>query len=163
MQKRLTDPRSKRQRMLALTPELVALTHPADRGSRVRRRASPISRRRNTGRSSPRRLPARRGGAMWLFAFGSLIWKPGCAHRGGAEGAGARLASRLPPRLGLPLARQPEHPNLMMGLDRGGQCARHSLPAAARRGGEEPRRAHSPRDADQAAGRACRSRRRRAG
>lgn len=61
-------------------------------------------------------------GPMWLFAFGSLIWKPGCEHveerRGVARGWHRAF------RLGWDYRWRgnAEHPNLMMGLDRGGEC-----------------------------------------
>jgi cation transport protein ChaC len=61
-------------------------------------------------------------GPMWLFAFGSLIWKPGCdvveERRGIARGWHRAF------RLGWDYRWRgnAEHPNLMMGLDRGGQC-----------------------------------------
>jgi len=62
------------------------------------------------------------GGPMWLFAFGSLIWKPGCEfveeRRGVARGWHRAF------RLGWDYRWRgnSEHPNLMMGLDRGGEC-----------------------------------------
>src|SRR5262245_16572232 len=61
-------------------------------------------------------------GPVWLFAFGSLIWKPGCEHveerRGVARGWHRAF------RLGWDYRWRgnAEHPNLSMGLDRGGEC-----------------------------------------
>lgn len=61
-------------------------------------------------------------GPMWLFAFGSLIWKPGCDHVEERKGLvrGWHRAFRL--GWDYRWRGNAEHPNLMMGLDRGGQC-----------------------------------------
>jgi len=61
------------------------------------------------------------GGDAWLFAFGSLIWKPECAHVeercGIAHGWRRSFCFRIRRFRGTP-----ECPGLMMSLDRGGQC-----------------------------------------
>jgi len=61
-------------------------------------------------------------GPIWLFAFGSLIWKPGCEHVEERKGLvrGWHRAFRL--GWDYRWRGNAEHPNLMMGLDRGGQC-----------------------------------------
>lgn len=61
-------------------------------------------------------------GDLWLFAFGSLIWKPACEvveHKKGLVRGWHRAF-----RLGWDTRWRgnKEHPNLMMGLCRGGQC-----------------------------------------
>ena len=63
-----------------------------------------------------------RSGPIWLFAFGSLIWKPGCEHVEERKGLvrGWHRAFRL--GWDYRWRGNAEHPNLMMGLDRGGQC-----------------------------------------
>jgi len=62
------------------------------------------------------------GALTWLFAYGSLIWKPGVVHvaeqPGVAHGWHRRFCITMPRFRGTP-----ESPGLMMALDRGGQCA----------------------------------------
>ncbi|WP_151638820.1 gamma-glutamylcyclotransferase [Noviherbaspirillum aerium] len=57
----------------------------------------------------------------WLFAFGSLIWKPECEFAeercGTAHGWHRSFCFRIRRHRGTP-----ECPGLMMSLDRGGQC-----------------------------------------
>lgn len=61
------------------------------------------------------------GQDAWLFAFGSLIWKPECAHveeRSGTAWGWHRSFCFQIRRY----RATPECPGLMMSLDRGGQC-----------------------------------------
>ncbi|BBP84340.1 gamma-glutamylcyclotransferase [Pseudomonas sp. Pc102] len=63
-----------------------------------------------------------RGGPVWLFAYGSLIWRPECPT---VETRRARIHGY---HRGLYLWSQihrgtPESPGLVLGLDRGGSCA----------------------------------------
>ncbi|MBT8766490.1 gamma-glutamylcyclotransferase [Pseudomonas boanensis] len=63
-----------------------------------------------------------RGGPVWLFAYGSLIWRPECPA---VESRRARIHGY---HRGLYLWSQlhrgtPETPGLVLGLDRGGSCA----------------------------------------
>lgn len=115
-------PRPRPPRNLALTPELVALTLRAiddpgpPPGVSYFEDADYVPILAETMVGAP-------GGDFWLFAFGSLIWKPGCEvveeklglvrgwHRAFRLGFDTRWRGNA------------EHPNLMMGLDRGGQCA----------------------------------------
>jgi cation transport protein ChaC len=67
-------------------------------------------------------LAAHPGGAdTWLFAYGSLIWKPEIEHvearRGTARGWHRSFCFRITRFRGTK-----EQPGLMMSLDRGGQC-----------------------------------------
>lgn len=61
------------------------------------------------------------GGETWLFAYGSLIWKPEIEHveakRGTARGWHRSFCFRVTRFRGTK-----EQPGLMMSLDRGGQC-----------------------------------------
>jgi cation transport protein ChaC len=66
-------------------------------------------------------LPLAPDGTLWVFGYGSLIWKPGFAHDG-----------RFPARLrgyhrsfclwSHRYRGTPERPGLVLGLDRGGAC-----------------------------------------
>ncbi|MHB2169884.1 gamma-glutamylcyclotransferase [Alsobacter sp. R-9] len=68
-----------------------------------------------------RLLAERSGQDLWLFAYGSLIWRPEIEHveeriatvRGWHRSFGLRIEQHRA---------TPERPGLMMGLDRGGQC-----------------------------------------
>lgn len=115
-------PRRQRQRSLALTPELVALT--------LRKVDDPgpppgISYfgEADYGPILAETLAGAAGGPVWLFAFGSLIWNPGCAFV--EERRGLVRGWHRAFRLGWDTRWRgnAEHPNLMMGLDRGGQCS----------------------------------------
>jgi cation transport protein ChaC len=69
-----------------------------------------------------RMLATRPAGPFWLFAFGSLIWRPETAYEeartGTAHGWHRRFCLGWDERFrGCPTA-----PGLMMGLDRGGVC-----------------------------------------
>ncbi|WP_205609795.1 gamma-glutamylcyclotransferase [Noviherbaspirillum galbum] len=61
------------------------------------------------------------GQPVWLFAFGSLIWKPECEHldemRGTAYGWRRSFCFEI-----RRFRATPDCPGLMMSLDRGGQC-----------------------------------------
>jgi cation transport protein ChaC len=65
--------------------------------------------------------PLTPGDAIWVFAYGSLIWKPGFAHvetrRGVAEGWQRSFCLRIKRFRGTRA-----RPGLMMQLDRGGSC-----------------------------------------
>jgi cation transport protein ChaC len=60
-------------------------------------------------------------GDVWLFGYGSLIWKPACevgeSRRAAVQGWHRAFCFRVPRFRGTP-----EKPGLMMALDRGGQC-----------------------------------------
>ena len=66
-------------------------------------------------------LPHEPGSAVWIFAYGSLIWKPGFAHvetrRGMAQGWQRSFCLRITRFRGTRA-----QPGLMMQLDRGGFC-----------------------------------------
>ncbi len=67
-------------------------------------------------------LAARPDGPLWLFAYGSLIWKPELDHLDArparAHGWHRRFCMKLTRWRGTH-----ENPGLMMALDRGGSCA----------------------------------------
>ncbi|MFO1047892.1 MAG: gamma-glutamylcyclotransferase [Geminicoccaceae bacterium] len=85
-----------------------------------------------------RRLRQQAGGEVWVFAYGSLIWKPACAVeevRGGLA-LGWHRAFRL--KLNRWRGTK-EQPGLMLVLDRGGRCKGllQRLPAATAEAGLE--------------------------
>ena len=61
------------------------------------------------------------GGDVWLFAYGSLLWKPACetveSRRAVVQGWHRSFCFRVTRFRGTP-----DHPGLMMALDRGGEC-----------------------------------------
>ncbi len=62
-----------------------------------------------------------KGADLWLFAYGSLIWKPACE----VEDHGLALLRGWHRKFCLHLKRfrgTPDYPGLMMALDRGGSC-----------------------------------------
>jgi cation transport protein ChaC len=122
MQKRLNGrrvPRSPEQ--LALTADLVALT--------IRPIADPgppagftYFEEADYPALVAQAIAGAPAGPVWLFAFGSLIWKPGCDYV--EERKGLARGWHRAFRLGWDYRWRgnAEHPNLMMGLDRGGEC-----------------------------------------
>lgn len=121
-------------RRMSLTPELVALVHRAveDPGpiAGVDYQTDDDYERMVDGLLATH--PP--GEDAWLFAFGSLIWKPECEHTeespGVARGWHRSFCFRIRRYRG-----SEECPGLMMSLDRGGQCRGmlYRMPAAGLR------------------------------
>jgi cation transport protein ChaC len=67
---------------------------------------------------------------MWVFAYGSLMWRPDFAY---AEGTPARLFGwhRAMCILSTHWRGTPERPGLVLGLDRGGSCLGRAFRVAA--------------------------------
>lgn len=105
---------------LALTPELVALVHCAveDPGPEPGRAYLTDA---DYAALAADILGATAGGPLWVFGYGSLLWKPGFAHveRRPAVLAGWHRAFCL--RLTRWRGTR-ERPGLMLALDRGGSC-----------------------------------------
>lgn len=72
---------------------------------------------------------------LWVFAYGSLIWRPGFAHE---ERLPARLigAHRALCVYSFVHRGTPEHPGLVLGLDHGGTCRGVAYRVAAKRRAE---------------------------
>lgn len=108
-------------RRMALTPELVAMAHRAIEDSGPLPGVSYQTDEDydamvdNLLRAQPR------GEDAWIFAFGSLIWKPECEHLeercGTAHGWHRSFCFRI-----RRYRATADRPGLMMSLDRGGQC-----------------------------------------
>lgn len=108
-------------RVMSLTPELVARCH------RVVTDAGPLPGRPHLtdsdyGELVDNALATRPDGApLWLFAYGSLIWKPEIEHL--EERVAVLRGWRRSFCINQPRWRgTPEQPGLTMGLDRGGMC-----------------------------------------
>src|SRR5918998_672717 len=110
-----------RTRRMALTPEHVALVHRAledpgpEPGLAYHSEADYDAVVQTVLAQHPP------GQDAWLFAYGSLIWKPEVEHvearRGTAHGWHRSFCFRIERFRGTK-----EQPGLMMSLDRGGQC-----------------------------------------
>lgn len=111
---------SKAVRKLSLTAELVALCHRevADPGPEAKYEYFVDA---DYAKAVERLLKERPEGPFWLFAYGSLIWKPEFPTEenllGVAEGWHRSFCLRLEKYRG-----SPEQPGLMMALDKGGRC-----------------------------------------
>jgi cation transport protein ChaC len=105
---------------LSLTSELVALCHRevADPGPEAKYEYFADA---DYTKAVERLLKERPEGPFWLFAYGSLIWKPEFPTEeylvGVAEGWHRSFCMRIEKYRG-----SPEQPGLMMALDRGGRC-----------------------------------------
>ena len=104
-----------------LTPELVALVERTEPDSGPSPEL-PEPTQTDLGAVATRLLATRPPGPLWLFAYGSLIWKPELEHletrRALVRGWHRRFCMRLTRWRGTR-----EVPGLMMALDRGGSCA----------------------------------------
>jgi cation transport protein ChaC len=106
---------------MTLTPELVALVERRERDP-----GPPAGEREQTEAELAAMadviLAGKRERPLWLFAYGSLIWKPDFEHTdsvyGTAPGWHRSFCLRLTRWRGTP-----EVPALMMALDRGGSCS----------------------------------------
>jgi cation transport protein ChaC len=74
-----------------------------------------------TVQTSPSHPPLAPCGSLWVFAYGSLIWRPGFEHAG-AHPALLRGFHRSFCLWSHRYRGTPEAPGLVLGLDRGGAC-----------------------------------------
>ena len=70
-------------------------------------------------------------GALWIFGYGSLMWRPGFAHDA-AEPALLRGYHRAFCVYSVHHRGTPARPGLVLGLDRGGSCGGRAYRGAAR-------------------------------
>ena len=125
------EPKTKAAQPLMLTPELVALTIRADRGSGSAAGVTYFGDDADYDAILAETLARAPDGDIWLFAFGSLIWKPACDFV--EERIGTARGWHRAFRLGWdhPLARH----GRAAGTDDGARSRRpvhrHALPAAA--------------------------------
>lgn len=122
---------------MALTPELVARVHRQvpDPGPAVMKK-EPMTDADYRAMAEALMETHPRGEDVWVFAYGSLIWKPACDIDGQRpahlHGWHRKFCMRLVRFRGTP-----DCPGLMMSLDRGGSCRgviqRLPAPAAAER------------------------------
>ncbi|WP_353682907.1 gamma-glutamylcyclotransferase [Mesorhizobium sp.] len=119
-------PATRAPELLRLTAELVAKVEltvaipPPGNG-----RQTPDSYYEETAENIMASLPP--SGELWIFAFGSLLWKPGAefGERRSGRIHGWHRAFCLGWDRGV--RGNPENPGLMLSLDRGGQCAGAAL------------------------------------
>ncbi|WP_245506501.1 gamma-glutamylcyclotransferase [Rhizobium sp. PP-F2F-G48] len=109
-----------RQRQMSLTPELVALCYRDEPDPGLDARLTPME--DEDYRALARDLDAQSGGApLWVFAYGSLIWKPEFdpveSRRATAYGWHRAFSLKIDRWRGSRAA-----PGLMMALERGGRC-----------------------------------------
>jgi glutathione-specific gamma-glutamylcyclotransferase len=107
---------------MTLTPELVARVHREipDPGHLVMKK-EPMTDEDYRALTDALMAERQPGEDVWLFAYGSLIWKPACA----IDGQRAAYLHGWHRKFCLRLVRfrgTPECPGLMMALDRGGSC-----------------------------------------
>lgn len=114
----LTPP--SRRRVLSLTPTLTARIPPVETDAFT---ADHLTRLTDADRAAlaERLVDEMEGGPFWIFAYGSLIWKPAFeyeeARRATVHGWHRSFCMRLQSWRG-----SPENPGLMLALDRGGAC-----------------------------------------
>lgn len=112
--------RSSQNRQMSLTQELVALCERPEPVIGGDPRFTPISVEARE-KLAEKLLIELGDGELWVFAYGSLIWKPSFEHveerSGLLHGWHRSFCLELVSWRGTP-----EQPGLMMALDRGGQC-----------------------------------------
>ena len=125
-----TPPR-RSERVLALTPELVALTQRKIEDTGPDPGVAQFT-DADYDEAVTAALAGRNTEDVWIFAYGSLIWNPACEvveqRIGTAHGWHRAFRLSITRWRGTQ-----EQPGLMMGLDRGGQCTGllYRLPARA--------------------------------
>jgi cation transport protein ChaC len=106
---------------MALTPDLVARVHRAceDPGPET---GLVYHQDEDYAALAAELLAHHPGGETWLFAYGSLIWKPEIPHIEARYGTARGWHRSFCFRINRFRATR-DRPGLMMSLDRGGQCA----------------------------------------
>src|SRR5262245_2765365 len=110
-----------RQRQMSLTPELVSLCFRKEKSRGFGDQWTPLTEAEQDA-VAHRLFDECTIEPLWVFGYGSLIWKPTFdsleAQRATAIGWHRSFCIELTDRRGTP-----EHPGLMMALDRGGRCS----------------------------------------
>ncbi len=116
----LSQPRPARTALMSLTADLVALCH-RDMPPPARDPATVRFAEADFDRAATEVLANLDGAPIWVFAYGSLIWKPATdiaeQRRGTAHGWHRSFCIEMRSWRG-----SPEQPGLMMALRRGGAC-----------------------------------------
>jgi glutathione-specific gamma-glutamylcyclotransferase len=110
-----------RRREMSLTADLVALVHRQVPDPGTPRGFQPLTDEDYDRRRADLLASHSKGEDLWLFAYGSLIWKPACE----VDGQRRALLRGWHRKFCLRLMRfrgSPDCPGLMMALDRGGSC-----------------------------------------
>jgi cation transport protein ChaC len=114
-------PKMSRRHEMSLTANLVALVHRTVADSGLPPGFTPLSDQDYDEQRARLLAALPRGADLWLFAYGSLIWKPACE----IEGERHALLRGWHRKFCLRLLRyrgSPDCPGLMMALDIGGSC-----------------------------------------
>lgn len=110
-----------RRGKMALTADLVKRVHRVVADTGLPAGFAPLTDQDYDERRRALLAEHRKGDDLWLFVYGSLIWKPACE----VEDHGLATLRGWHRRFCLHLERfrgTPEFPGLMMALDRGGSC-----------------------------------------
>jgi cation transport protein ChaC len=115
------DPAMSRRHEMSLTADLVALVHRTVTDPGIPPGFKPLTDQDHDERRAALLASHPKGEDLWLFAYGSLIWKPACE----VDGQRHALLRGWHRKFCLRLLRyrgSPDCPGLMMALDIGGSC-----------------------------------------
>jgi cation transport protein ChaC len=110
-----------RRREMSLTADLIALVHRHVPDPGAPRGFEPLTDKDYDEHRTALLASHSKGEDLWLFAYGSLIWKPACEVDGQRHALLRGWHRKFCLRL-LRFRGSPDCPGLMMALDRGGSC-----------------------------------------